>query len=100
MRHGEWQFEGTCHLQPAFSDIKITGNVMPGAIVEAWDKEDAGGGKKLPLATECAMNGVGEVPITREQQLVECGVGQQVSVQGMRPPRLEGADHNGQTRTQ
>jgi hypothetical protein len=46
------------------------------------------------------QSGVGEVAITGEQQLVECGVGQQVSVQAMRPPRLEGADHNGQARTQ
>jgi hypothetical protein len=51
----------------------------------------------LAPSTPC---GVGEVAITGEQQLVECGVGQQVSVQGMRPPRREGADHNGQARTQ
>ena len=44
-------------------------------------------------------SGVGEVVITGEQQLVECGVGQHVSVQRM-PPRLVGADHNGQARTQ
>jgi hypothetical protein len=31
-------------------------------------------------------SGVGEVAITGEQQLVECGVGQHVSVQRMRPP--------------
>jgi hypothetical protein len=36
----------------------------------------------LAPSTPC---GVGEVAITGEQQLVECGVGQQVSVQGMRP---------------
>jgi len=35
-----------------------------------------------------------------EQQFVECDVAQQVPVQRMRPPRLEGADHNGQARTQ
>ena len=35
-------------------------------------------------------SGIGEVAITGEQQLVECGVGQQVSVQVMRPSRLEG----------
>ena len=46
------------------------------------------------------QSGIGEVAITGEQQLVECGVGQQVSVQVMRPSRLEGADHNGQARTQ
>ena len=45
-------------------------------------------------------SGVGEVAITGEQQLVKCGVGQHVSVQRMRPPRLVGADHNGQARTQ
>src|SRR5271167_2565885 len=45
-------------------------------------------------------SGIGEVAITGEQQLVECSVGQQVSVQAMRPPRLVGADHNGQARTQ
>jgi signal transduction histidine kinase len=45
-------------------------------------------------------SGVGEVAITGEQQLVECGVGQHVSVQRMRPPRLVGTDHNGQARTQ
>jgi SEC-C motif len=41
-------------------------------------------------------SGVGEVAITGEQQLVECGVGQHLSVQRMRSPRLVGADHNGQ----
>ena len=54
-------------------------------------------------ATPCAARapcGVGEVAIIGQQQLVECGVAQRVSVQRMRPPRLEGADHNGQARTQ
>jgi hypothetical protein len=36
----------------------------------------------------------------RAAELVECGIGQQVSMQRTRPPRLEGADHNGQARTQ
>ena len=29
---------------------------------------------------------------------MECGVGQQVSIQRMRPPRLDGADPHGQAR--
>jgi hypothetical protein len=31
---------------------------------------------------------------------MECGVGQQVSIQRMRPPRRDGADQYGQARTQ
>jgi hypothetical protein len=41
---------------------------------------------------------LGQIGIAGEQQLMECGVGQQVSIQRMRPPRLDGADHHGQTR--
>src|SRR5271168_5020022 len=61
------------------------------------------GSRMNNAATPCAAGapcGVGEVAIIGEQQLVECGVAQRVSVQRMRPPRLEGADHNGQARTQ
>jgi hypothetical protein len=47
-----------------------------------------------------ASCGIGEVPVIGEQQLMEIGVGQQVSVQGVRPPRREGADYYGQVRTQ
>ena len=43
---------------------------------------------------------VGEIGIEGEQQLMECGVGQQVSIQRMRPPRRDGADRYGQARTQ
>src|SRR6266581_1345775 len=52
-----------------------------------------------PRATRTPC-GVGEVAIIGEQQLVECGVAQRVSVQRMRPPRLEGIDRNGQAWTQ
>ena len=43
---------------------------------------------------------VGEIAIAGEQQLMECGVGQKVSIQRMRPPHLDGADQHGQARTQ
>jgi len=43
---------------------------------------------------------VGEIAIAGEQQLMECGVGQQVSIQRMRPPHLDGADQHGQARMQ
>jgi hypothetical protein len=43
---------------------------------------------------------VGEIGIEGEQQVMECGVGQQVSVQRMRPPRLNGAQPYGQAWTQ
>jgi hypothetical protein len=47
-----------------------------------------------------ASRRIGKIPIEGEQQVVESGIGQQGSVQGMRPPRLEGADRDGQDRTQ
>jgi hypothetical protein len=50
--------------------------------------------------TSPGARGVGEIRIAGEKHLMECGVGQQVWVQRMRPPRLEGADRNGQARTQ
>ena len=43
---------------------------------------------------------LGEIAIAGEQQLMECGVGQKVSIQRMRPPHLDGADQHGQARTQ
>ena len=43
---------------------------------------------------------VGEIAVEGEQQLMEFGVGQQVSVQRMRPPHTTSADPDGQARTQ
>jgi len=39
----------THHLQ--FSDLEMTGDALPGAIVEARSYEDAGGRRRLSLAT-------------------------------------------------
>ena len=43
---------------------------------------------------------LGDIGIAGEQQLMECGIGQQLSIQCMRPPHLDGADQHGQARTQ
>ena len=50
--------------------------------------------------TSPGARGVGEIRIAGEKHLMECGVGQQVSIQRMRPPHLDGADQHGQARTQ
>ena len=48
----------------------------------------------------CASCRIGKIPIEGEQQVVEFGVGQQGSVQGMRPSQLQVVDRDGQDRTQ
>ena len=60
------------------------------------------GGMQRATAKRASLGSrrVGEIGIEGEQQLMECGVGQQVSIQRMRPPRLDGADQYGQARTQ
>ncbi len=35
---------------------------------------------------------LGEIGVEGEQQMMECGIGQQLSIQRMRPPRFDGAD--------
>jgi len=41
---------------------------------------------------------IGEIAIKGKQQMMEGGVGQQVSIQRMRPPHRDGADQHGQAR--
>jgi hypothetical protein len=43
---------------------------------------------------------LGEIAVAGEQEIVERGVGQQLSIQRIRPPRFDGARPHGQARTQ
>jgi hypothetical protein len=61
------------------------------------------GGRMQRAAAQRALLGsgrVGEIAVAGEQKIVERGVGQQLSIQRMRPPRFDGARPYGKARTQ
>ena len=52
----------------------------------------------MPLILDFRRASIGEIAIKGEQQMTECGISQQVSIQRMRPPRHDDADPHGQAR--